>query len=187
MAEWYRQQPSLVPVFDMNDNKYFGLTPTQFNLAFFAIIAALAVGGVFAAGGPSRVVSEAKHAAGLDKPQAEYVVGPQTEATPTPAAPAVVATPTPATPKATQASAPTTTQAPAPTTGTPSCPLLPNSGDSEQRFTPAGVETTLFWWKAAVTEQGTAVCIRQPLCGGQAGCWTVLYDCHPSAPNRLLS
>ena len=52
----------------MKDGKYFGLTPTQLSVAFFAIIAVLAVGVVFAAVGPSRVLSEAKQALGVDSP-----------------------------------------------------------------------------------------------------------------------
>ena len=83
---------------DMNRQRYFGLTPTLLNLAFFAIIAALAVGGVFAAGGPNKALDEAKQAAGLDKPQVEVVGGQPWPTAPTPAAaPAVVeATPAPA-------------------------------------------------------------------------------------------
>ncbi|MDO8614051.1 MAG: hypothetical protein Q7R32_14705 [Dehalococcoidia bacterium] len=69
----------------MNGHKYFGLTPTQLNLAFFAVLAALAVGGVFAAGGP-HVLDEAKSTLGLDKPKAEYVVGAQASPTPEQAA-----------------------------------------------------------------------------------------------------
>ena len=31
----------------MNDQRYFGLTPTQFNLAFFAVIGAIALATLF--------------------------------------------------------------------------------------------------------------------------------------------
>lgn len=57
---------------------------TQFNIAFLAVIAALAVGGVFAAGGPSQVVSDVKNELGLNQPTTpQQAVG---VVTPTPAA-----------------------------------------------------------------------------------------------------
>ncbi len=49
----------------MQEGRYFGLTPSQLNLAFVGVIAALAVGGVFAAGGPNRVTDETKQALGI--------------------------------------------------------------------------------------------------------------------------
>lgn len=78
----------------MNDKTFFGLTATQLNLAFFAVIAALAIGGVVAAAGPSKVLDEAKEVVGFDKPRAEYVVRPMNHKTQT----ANVPTPVPATP-----------------------------------------------------------------------------------------
>ncbi len=39
----------------MNDGKYFGLTPTQFNLAFFAVVGAVAFAGFVYVGGVAAV------------------------------------------------------------------------------------------------------------------------------------
>ena len=52
----------------MNNKTFFGLSPTQLNVAFLALVAALALGAVFAAGGPRKAMDEARGALGLDSP-----------------------------------------------------------------------------------------------------------------------
>ncbi len=62
----------------------FGLTPAQLNLAFVAVIAAVAIGGVFAAGGPNQALDEGKQKLGLER-SSSFIQSMQ-DATPAPQA-----------------------------------------------------------------------------------------------------
>jgi hypothetical protein len=58
----------------VNRQRLLGLTATQLNVGFVAVIAALAIGAVFAAGGPNQALDEAKQILGVEsRPDATSV------------------------------------------------------------------------------------------------------------------